>query len=160
MSKYHNRKCYADGHKFDSEKERDYYWILKDKLQSGKISNLRMQVKYEVIPGLNGEKEVVKHLKRGDKIVMKKYCIQKPTFYFADFVYLDNETGKEMVIDVKSVATVKKESYKLKKKMLRVKGVEITEVIYGTEKSRKKVNSEDKGKTKTFRAKSRVSRKR
>lgn len=156
MSKYHNKVCYADGHKFDSEKERDYYWILKEKLRSNKISNLRLQVKYEVIPGVSGIKEEVKHLKKGDKIVQKKYCVQRPTYYFADFVYIDNETGKENVIDVKSVATIKKEAYKLKKKMLRVKGIEIIEVVYGKDKCSKKVGSKGQRKTKAVRTKSRI----
>ena len=139
MSKYHNKICYADGYKFDSHKERDYYYFLKEQKRIGKISNLRMQVKYEVIPGVYEEREEIKHLKRGDKTVKKKYTVQRPTYYFADFVYVDNASGLEEVVDVKSVATVNKEAYKLKKKMLRaLQGIEIIEVIYGQEKSKTK----------------------
>ena len=114
MSKYHNKVCYADGHKFDSHKERDYYYYLKERLGQGQISNLRMQVRYEVIPGIYEQREEIKHLKTKDKVVVKKHTIQLPVYYFADFVYTDTASGLEEVVDVKSIATVKKEAYKLK----------------------------------------------
>jgi len=129
MSKYHNKICYADGHKFDSLKERDYYFFLKQKQEEGVISNLQMQVKFEVIPGVYEEYEEVKHLKTKDKIVTKKRTVQKPTYYIADFVYIDTKTGLKEVVDVKSEATKKKEAYRLKKKMmLAYKGITVIEV--------------------------------
>jgi len=124
-SKYHNKKVVIDGHKFDSQKEGRYYLYLKNLLEQGAISNLRMQVPYEVIPAI--WEDEVKHLKTKDKTVKK--CVQRATYYLADFVYTVTETGKEEVIDVKSAATKKKESYRLKKKMMRAfNGIDVIEV--------------------------------
>ena len=129
-SKYHNKKVWYDGIEFDSGKERDYYILLKQKESEGEITNLRLQVPYVVIPKVMGEKTVVKHLKKGDKIITKPYVRQRETQYFADFVYSDPITGQDEVIDVKSKITRKKESYILKKKMmLAFLGIEIIEVV-------------------------------
>lgn len=129
-SKYHNKKVWYDGIEFDSKKERDYYILLKQKESEGEITNLRLQVPYVVIPKVMGEKTVVKHLKKGDKIITKPYVRQRETQYFADFVYSDPVTGQDEVIDVKSKITRKKESYILKKKMmLAFLGIEIIEVV-------------------------------
>lgn len=124
-SKYHNKKVVIDGHKFDSQKEGRYYLYLKELLEQGVISNLRMQVPYEVIPAI--WEDEVRHLKTKDKTVKK--CVQRATYYLADFVYIVTETGKEEVVDVKSAATKKKESYRLKKKMMRAfNGIDVIEV--------------------------------
>lgn len=129
-SKYHNKKVWYDGIEFDSKKERDYYILLKQKESEGEITNLRLQVPYVVIPKVMGEKTVVKHLKKGDKIITKPYVRQRETQYFADFVYSDPVTGQDEVIDVKSKITRKKESYILKKKMmLAFLGIEIIEIV-------------------------------
>lgn len=128
-SKYHNTPVWRDGIKFQSKKEGDYYLYLKQLVREGKISNLRMQVEYELLPKVIGEKIKVKQLKSGPKEVKCQYVKQQATHYLADFVYTVNETGEEKVIDVKSSATKKKESYRLKKKMmLALKGIDIIEV--------------------------------
>ena len=129
-SKYHNKKVWYDGIEFDSKKERDYYILLKQKESEGEITNLRLQVPYVVIPKVMGEKTIVKHLKKGDKVITKPYVRQRETQYFADFVYSDPVTGQDEVIDVKSKITRKKESYRLKKKMmLAFLGIEIIEIV-------------------------------
>ena len=129
--KYHSKICYADGHKFDSETERDYYFVLKERQGKGEISDLQLQVPFVIIPQVTGVKTVVKHLKRSDKEVQKSYVVQKETKYIADFVYIETATGEKKVVDVKSAATIKKESYQLKKKILLAYfGIKITEVIW------------------------------
>lgn len=129
MSKYHNKKTVVDGITFDSLKESRYYLFLKDKVKSGEITDLQMQVPFEVIPAVYGEKTVIKHLKKGDKVITKRCVIQKATHYLADFVYTVVATGQKEVVDVKSEATKKKESYRLKKKMmLAFLGISIIEV--------------------------------
>ena len=70
---------------------------LKQLQENGEISNLRMQVPYEIIPAVWGERTV--QLKTKTKQV--KYSIQKATHYLADFVYVETKTGKEHVVDVK-----------------------------------------------------------
>ena len=121
MNKYGNHKTRVDGMTFDSIREGRYYIYLRDLLRKGEISNLRMQVPFEVVPAVYTE-EVV-HLKRKDKTVRK--CVQKAVHYIADFVYTDTASGKEVVIDAKGYKT---KEYILKKKMmLAFKGIEIVE---------------------------------
>ena len=73
------------------------------------IHNLRLQVKYELLPAIYEEKEV--QLKTKTKLVKK--CIQQATNYIADFVY--EKDGETFVIDVKGIRT---KEYLLKKKMM------------------------------------------
>lgn len=122
MNKYLNKKTEIDGIIFDSKKEAKYYLYLKQLQREGKITDLRLQVPYELIPAVYREETV--HLKTKDKIVTK--CIQRAVSYYADFVYNDSVTGEESVIDVKGLRT---KEYKLKKKMmLAFNGITIKEV--------------------------------
>lgn len=124
MSKYLNKKTEVDGILFDSRKEAEYYLYLKSLEKNGKISDLRRQVSYEIIPAVY--REEVKHLKTKDKIVSR--CVQQAAHYIADFVY-NLPTGEEIVVDVKSEITRKNAEYRLKKKMmLAFNGIEIKEV--------------------------------
>ena len=124
-NKYHNTKKQIDGIWFDSTKEGNYYLYLKQLVDEGKISNLRLQVPYQIIPAVYTEE--VKHLKTKDKIVQR--CIQRATHYVADFVYTVTDTGLEEVVDVKSEITRKNPEYRLKKKMmLAFNNIQIKEV--------------------------------
>ena len=124
-SKFGNKKIMVDGIQFDSRKEAKFYLFLKEAQKNGEIRDLRLQVPYELIPAIY-EDQVV-HLKTKDKIVSK--CVQKAVHYVADFVYYDNATGLEEVVDVKSEITRKHPVYLLKKKMMRAfKGIAINEV--------------------------------
>ena len=102
-SKYNNRKLTApDGQKFDSVKEYHRWGCLRLLERAGAISNLRRQVKYELIPAQPGE---------------------RACNYIADFNYM--EGVKLVVEDVKGVKT---DAYKIKKKlMLWVHGIRIKE---------------------------------
>lgn len=125
MSKYKNKKTEVDGIVFDSGKEASYYRFLKEQEEAGEISNLRMQVSYEIIPAV-WEDQVV-HLKTKDKVVRR--CVQRATHYVADFVYTVTATGLEEIIDVKSAITRKNPAYRLKKKMMRAfHNIEIVEI--------------------------------
>lgn len=121
MSKYGAVKTEIDGIVFDSKKEAKYYKIFKDKQSAGEISDLQLQVKYELVPAVY--EYVVRHLKTKDKLEQKR--IQAPINYVADFVYKDNSSGEVQVVDVKGFRTA---AYKLKKKMmLAFKGINIIE---------------------------------
>lgn len=96
-SKYHARKTTADGVTFDSRKEADRYLVLKDMEEDGAIENLRRQVRYELVPAFD--------------VDGRHY---RPVYYVADFVYMDKETGREVVEDVKGMMT---DVYKLKSKL-------------------------------------------
>lgn len=107
VSKYHNKKITVGGDTFDSTKEYSRYCELKLLERAGVISDLKRQVRFEVIP---------KQEKNGR-------TIERAATYIADFVY--TEDGKMVVEDCKGMRT---DVYKLKRKlMLFVHGIEIRE---------------------------------
>ena len=65
--------------------------------QTGEISNLQMQVKYELIPSQYELRPVT--LKNGF-VKMKKFCVEHACSYIADFVYIDTN-GDTVVEDTK-----------------------------------------------------------
>lgn len=108
MSKYYNRKVQYKGLVFDSVKERNYYMYLESLLQAGDITDLELQVKFELQPRF---KAVNGHIIR-------------PITYIADFVYKDKD-GNTVIVDVKGFKT---EAYKLKKKLMLYQGYNLVEV--------------------------------
>ena len=56
--KYHNRKVKYDGIEFDSRKEMQHYIRLKSMQADGLITELRLQVPYEIIPAVYEEREI------------------------------------------------------------------------------------------------------
>ena len=124
-SKYGSKKITVDGQEFDSQKEARRYGELKLLLTAGKISDLRTQVLYELIPTQFETYE--RYGKKGKRLKDGLRVVERATDYVADFVYVEN--GKTVVEDVKSVATRKKESYIIKRKlMLYLKKIKIKEV--------------------------------
>lgn len=120
-SKYGNKKAKANGRVFDSRTERGRYYALKALEKAGEISDLRLQVPFEIIPAIYETVEV--QLKTKTKQVQK--LVQRSTYYVADFVYKDKD-GNEVVEDSKGFRT---KEYILKKKMMRAFfGIEIKEV--------------------------------
>jgi hypothetical protein len=105
-SKYKNQRTEIDGFTFDSLKEAKRYCELKLLMRGGVISNLRLQVPYELIPAQKGG--IRKEL---------------PMIYKADFVYIEN--GIEIIEDAKGVLT---DVYRIKRKLMKLIGKEIKEV--------------------------------
>jgi len=83
-TKYNNKITELDGIKFHSRKESVRYGQLKLYEKGGMITDLRLQVSYELIPKLviNGKTE-------------------RAIKYIADFVYFDTVHKIEVVEDVK-----------------------------------------------------------
>lgn len=107
-SKYNNKKIELDGIMFDSRREANRYKTLKLLEQSGEISNIERQKRFELIP---------KQTDANGRAV-------RACSYVADFVYTDKE-GRRIVEDVKGMRT---DVYKIKKKlMLYVHGVTVIE---------------------------------
>ena len=108
VTKYKNRKITVNGAVFDSKKEYIRYRELALLERAGQISDLKRQVKYELIPSqrVNGK-------------VVERACT-----YVADFVYTEN--GKTIVEDTKGFRT---KDYIIKRKlMLYVRGIQLQEV--------------------------------
>lgn len=94
----------ATGYVFDSKKEFFRWCELRIMERAGKISDLKRQVSYELIP---------------------KQKVERACTYVADFVYID-EHGETVVEDAKGVRT---DAYRIKRKlMLWVHGIKIQEV--------------------------------
>lgn len=106
QSKYKNKKVIYNGIKFDSQKERNYYIKLKLLEEKGIISNLKLQVKFELQPSFKFNGKTIRAIN-----------------YIADFTYIQD--NKLHIVDTKGVRT---EVYKIKKKMMQYKGYEIEEV--------------------------------
>lgn len=111
QSKYKNKKVVIDGIKFDSQKEGNRYKELKLMEKSGIISDLRLQVKFELQPGFKLNGKTIRAIN-----------------YIADFVYITKE-NEEVVEDVKPSKNFQTDVYKLKKKLFEYKyKIEIKEV--------------------------------
>lgn len=109
-TKYNNKKITVDGQIFDSKKEANRYKELRLLEKAGAIKDLRMQVKFTLIPAQRDE---------ATGKVVERECSYK-----ADFVY--DEDGKAVVEDVKGFRT---KEYIIKRKlMLYQYGIRIREV--------------------------------
>lgn len=109
--RYNHTKVEVDGLKFDSKKEYERYLFLKKEVELGNITELRTQVKYELIPKVT--EEYVEHLKTKDKI--KTRTLQQPITWTADFVYVKD--GEEVVEDVKASKALLSDRFVIKEKL-------------------------------------------
>lgn len=108
-NKYGNHKTVRNGRTFDSKHEAGRYAELKILERAGKISGLKTQVSYLLIPTQYDENH---------------RCIEHSCKYVADFVYFEN--GQLVVEDAKGVKT---DVYRIKRKlMLKEYGIRIKEV--------------------------------
>lgn len=107
--KYGNRKTTTfDGITFDSAKEARRWGELKLMQKAGVISDLKRQVKYELLPSQYNHGR----------------CVERGVSYIADFVY--KEQGNTVVEDTKGARTP---DYIIKRKlMLYVYHIQIKEV--------------------------------
>ena len=115
-TKYNATKCVVDGITFDSKHEANRYCELRLLQKGGVISDLRLQVEFELIPA-QYEPDTVTITKTGKEKIVKGRCIERKCSYLADFVYTDNKTGETVVEDTKSPATRTKE-YIIKRKLM------------------------------------------
>lgn len=110
FNKYNAKKVSKDGRTFDSKHEAGRYTELKLLQRAGKITDLRCQVSFLLIPAQYDEKH---------------RCIERPCKYVADFTYRD-ENGTFIVEDAKGLKT---DVYRIKKKLMLEKyGIRIKEV--------------------------------
>ena len=123
-NKFGARKVKApNGEVFDSQKEFQRYGVLRLLERAGKISGLKRQVTFELIPTQREESTEV--YKAGPNKGQPKpgAVIEQACSYVADFTYYQD--GKYIVEDAKGCKT---EAYKIKKKlMMWVHGIKIKE---------------------------------
>ena len=120
QTKYANQKTTVLGETFDSKREFRRYQELILLQKAGRISDLRRQVPFELIPS---QREPDQYGVRGG-IRKRGKVIEKSVSYVADFVYREN--GETVVEDAKGVRT---EKYIIKRKlMLWVHGIRVREV--------------------------------
>lgn len=124
--KYHNKKTFIDGIKFDSKLEAERYAQLKMMECAGVIRDLELQPEYELIPSFR------KHGKTWRK-----------TVYKADFRYILCEDDKTIIEDVKGSASVITDVFRLKQKLFEYKYPDYTISIV-TSKDIKKFQKETK----------------
>ena len=123
-NKYGNQQTVAFGEVFDSKREARRYAELLILERAGRISDIRRQVPFELIPPQRAESTQV--YKKGPRKGELKpgYLLEQGVTYVADFVYLAN--GETIVEDVKGKRT---KDYIIKRKlMLYIHGIRIKEV--------------------------------
>ena len=125
-TKYYNKKVVVDGIEFDSKKEGQRYRELSLMQRAGKITGLRLQVPFELIP--NQYETITVQLKTKTKQVEK--LVERKIEYIADFVYTDLETGETVVEDVKGYKQGGAYAvFQIKRKlMLYIYGIKVKEI--------------------------------
>lgn len=109
-NKYGAKKVHFGGETYDSKHEFQRGQQLQLLLQSGEISDLKRQVKYELIPAQRDA---------------SGKCIERACYYVADYVY--EQDGKTIVEDCKSPATRTSEYIIKRKLMLQKYGIQVME---------------------------------
>lgn len=126
-TKYHSQKITRDGMTFDSLKEYRRFCELTLLEKAGSITDLKMQVEFELIPSQFEEIPTGEFYKRGEQKgmpKMKRVCVEQSVKYVADFVYKEN--GKTIVEDTKGFKT---KDYIIKRKlMLYIHKIKIKEI--------------------------------
>lgn len=109
--KYKNTVIEHEGIKFDSKKEMKRFIVLKEAEKKGVISDLKLQVKFELIPPIFEDYTV--QLKTKEKT--KTRLIQRAITYTCDFQYIKN--GELVVEDVKASPHMLPKEFSLKAKL-------------------------------------------
>lgn len=125
-NKYNAHKTEVDGISFDSHKEAARYVQLSMLQKAGEIKDLKLQVKFVLIP-TQREPDIIG--KRGGRKPGR--LIEQELSYVADFVYIDTATGQQVVEDVKGY-TGDGSAYKIfvikRKLMLYKYGIRVQEI--------------------------------
>lgn len=119
-SKYGNREVQYHGMTFDSVLERDRWIFLEAAQKAGRITGLRRQVRFELIPRQVGYK--TKTLRSG-KTRQVLTVLEFGVDYIADFLYYKG--GEVVIEDTKGHKT---RDYVIKRKLMRFQGNPIREV--------------------------------
>lgn len=134
-NKLHAQKITYQGIEFDSIRECTRYQELLLLQSAGKISNLQLQVVYELLPDYHEVIETGEYYVKGAKKWQpktKRICVEHGVRYIADFQYTDTETGETVVEDSKGYRNPKCATYQVfalkRKLMLCIHGIKVREV--------------------------------
>lgn len=111
-NKFNAEKVTFRGMTFDSRKEFKRFLYLQFQEKKGVISQLRRQVKFQIIPPLYTTRTIV-HAKTTE---IRCSLIDRASYYTCDFLYREN--GKIIIEDVKSAETAKLKDYILRRKLM------------------------------------------
>ena len=111
-NKYNARKTKFRGMVFDSRKEFKRFLYLQFLEKKGIISQLRRQVKFQIIPPLY----VARAVNHAKTTRIKSSLIDSPAYYTCDFLYREN--GRIIIEDVKSAETARLKDYILRRKLM------------------------------------------
>lgn len=111
--KYFAQKVKTNEGVFDSKREHLRWLVLKQMEREGKISLLKRQVRFEILPRLTYEHEV----KMKTKVKKVIRVDEKAKHYTCDFLYY--EDGHMVVEDVKSKGTMGARDYSLRRHLIK-----------------------------------------
>lgn len=127
-TKYNTKKICVDGIIFDSKDEVRRYYELSFLLKAGKIKDLKYHEQFEIIPAQYETYE--RYGKNGKRLKDGLRLIERAAVYTADFTYIDCESGKKIVEDVKCEKT-KTEAYVIRRKLMyKIYKIQIKEIEY------------------------------
>jgi archaeosine-15-forming tRNA-guanine transglycosylase len=124
-AKYRNKKCTALGKQFDSVKERDRYLFLLNEQEAGRIKNLQCQPRYEMF--VNDEL-ICTYVADFSYDVTPK-VVGNSVWYNENKRVIKKQdvlVFRSVVEDVKSEATVKLPTFRIKRKLMKaIHGINI-----------------------------------
>lgn len=112
--KYFAKKIKTEHGVFDSKSEYERFLYLKHQEDIGVISDLKTQVKFEIIPKL--VKKVPKQLKTKVKYIDK--VEESAKHYTADFTYI-NYDGQYVISELKSKGSALARDYPLRRALIK-----------------------------------------
>ena len=132
-NKVNAKKITVDGIEFDSKREAKRYQELRLLEMAGEISDLRLQVRYDLIPAafeMVGTGEYYKRGEHAGEEKMKRCCYERGIDYVADFVYIKD--GETVVEDAKGMRDPHSAMYAIfvikRKLMLYIHGIKVREI--------------------------------
>ena len=124
-NKYYNVKTRtSDGLVHDSTLEARRWEQLLLLQRAGKITDLKRQVRFELLPNQYETRERYSD-KTGNRLKDEVKLIERKVEYVADFTYTDADTGELVVEDTKSAATMTPEFIIKKKLMYAIHGIKV-----------------------------------
>ena len=112
-TKYHNKPVIYNGERFDSKKELNRWQELKLLERTGRVCDLRRQVKYQLIPAQREPDTIGKNGKP-----VKGKLLEREVCYIADFDYYLEQPGQKPLHVIEDTKGVRTSDYIIKRKLM------------------------------------------